>query len=59
MRTPTEDGQAIDKANVSEHIKHIFDEGELEGIGSCSEYPNNCGNGKNINLLKVGGNKDV
>lgn len=52
-------GRQSSKANVSEHIKHIFDEGELEGIGSCSELPNNCGNGKNVNLLKVGGNKDV
>ena len=52
-------GRQSSKANVSEHIKHIFNEGELEGIGSCSEFLNNCGNGKNINLLKVGGNKDV
>ena len=44
------------KANVSEHIKHIFEEGELEEMAtvrkfrtvqkkhtnSCSEIPNNC-----------------
>ena len=30
------------KSNVSEHIKHIFEEGELEKKSSCSEFPNNC-----------------
>ena len=30
------------KANVSEHIKHIFEERELEKGFSSSEIPNNC-----------------
>ena len=30
------------KANISEHIKHIFEEGKLEKNSSCSEFPNNC-----------------
>mgnify|MGYP006353714531 CR=1 FL=1 len=34
------------KSNVSEHIKHIFEEGELYAarafLLNCSEFPNNC-----------------
>ena len=30
------------KSNISEHIKHIFEEGELDEKFSCSEIPNNC-----------------
>ena len=30
------------KSNVSEHIKHIFEEGETTRGLSCSEIPNNC-----------------
>lgn len=30
------------KSNISEHIKHIFEEGELEEDSGCSEIPNNC-----------------
>ena len=29
------------KANISEHIKHVFDEGELVKKHGCSEIPNN------------------
>lgn len=36
------------KANVSEHIKNIFEEGELEQSGSCSENPNNCRRRENL-----------
>lgn len=28
------------KSNVSEHIKHIYEEGELEKKFNCSEFPN-------------------
>ena len=34
------------KSNVSEHIKHILEEGELYAarafLLNCSEFPNNC-----------------
>lgn len=30
------------KSNVSEHIKHIFEDLRIGGKFSCSEIPNNC-----------------
>ena len=32
----------VAKSTISEHLKHIFEQGELEKKFSCSEIPNNC-----------------